>query len=149
MNFILVKHPNCSQLYLFRLPEHIRMTPFIDVNCETRYGVVEGTTVTPSFEVPEEAIDKLCDLYGTRKSDLKFVKSVTEKREIDLEDTDTLTKLASGCKVFGEVDFGTDSGEEEEEDKEEDDEEEDPEEFLAALGHALVYLFDKDKEEKK
>lgn len=159
MNFIVVKHCNCGHLYLFRLPENIRMTPFIDVNCETRYGITEGTTVTHSFEVPDEVVDKLCALYGTRKSDLRFVKSVIEKREIDLNDTDTLADLATHRTVCGNVEVGAvvgkdpADGEEDEEDPDgegpTDLTEEEINELLVAFGRFLFGMFDKDKEEKK
>ena len=143
MNFILVKHPKCSQLYLFRVPEHIRMSPFIEVNCETRYGIMEGTTVVPSFEIPDEAVERLCDLYGTRPADLKFVKSVIEKKEIDLEDTDTLRALAKECGECEEEDSGEDDEEEEE------DEYDEERELLAYLGHLLVSMFDNEERKRR
>ena len=122
MNFVIVKHPKCSQFYLFRCPENIQMSPFIDVNCETRYGTAEGITVAPSFEVPEERVDELCNLFGTRMADLRFVKSVVMKKEIDLADSDSLRALANGCKDCDECgeceeDEEDEGGEEEEIDK--------------------------------
>lgn len=138
MNFVVVKHPKCSQFYLFCLPENIAMSPFIDVMCDTRFGRVEGITVTPSFVAPEEAVDKLCDLYGTRRKDLRFVKSVVEKKEIELDDEQTLAALAGQTK----------EQESKVEDEDADEDEETPEEKLAALGHMLVHVFG-DKEEKK
>lgn len=140
MNFVVVKHPKCSQLYLFRLPENIAMSPFIEVKCDTRYGDVEGITVTPSFVAPEEAVDKLCELYGTRRDSLRFVKAVVEKKEIELDDEETLAALAEQSK----------ERESKVEDEDADEDEETPEEKLAALGHLLVHIFgDESKEEKK
>ena len=140
MNFVVVKHPKCSQLYLFRLPENIIMSPFIEVKCDTRFGDVEGITVTPSFVAPEEAVDKLCELYGTRRDCLRFVKAVVEKKEIELDDEETLAALAEQTQEQ--------KSKAEEADEEDDEDEETPEEKLAALGHMLVHVFG-DKEEKK
>lgn len=141
MNFVIVKHPKCSQFYLFRCPENIQMSPFIDVNCETRYGTAEGITAAPSFEVPEERVDELCNLFGTRMADLRFVKSVVMKKEIDLSDSDSLRALANGrntCDECGEC-------EEDEEDLELDEEKtEAVSEFLEAV-LAFLKKFDEDK----
>ena len=98
MNFVVVKHPNCSTHYLFKCPENIKFSPFIDVVCETRFGKVDGVTVTPSFEVPDEAVDTLCELYGTRAKDLKSVKAVFLRTDIDLDDAE---KLDSFAEIFG------------------------------------------------
>ena len=149
MNFVIVKHPKCSQLYLFRLPENIVMSPFIDVMCDTRFGRVEGITVTPSFHVPDKGVDKLCDLYGTRKEDLKFVKSVVETKEISLFDKDALENAAerNGGHLSG-IDIETVNRIPNPDEDEDDEDEETPEEKLAALGHMLVHVFG-DKEEKK
>ena len=125
------------------------MTPFIDVKCETRFGIAEGITVTPSFEVPEEAVDKICDLCGTRKEDLKFVKSVVETKEISLFDKDALENAAerNGGHLSG-IDIEAVNRIPDPDDEEDDEDEETPEEKLAALGHMLVHVFG-DKEEKK
>lgn len=98
MNFVVVKHPKCATHYLFRVPEHVRFSPFIDVVCETRYGDIDGVTMTPSFDVPDEAVDRICDLYGTRKDDLKFVKSVFIRTDIPLDDQEKLDEFA---EIFG------------------------------------------------
>ena len=120
MNFVVVKHPYCSTHYLFKCPENIKFSPLIDVVCETRYGKADGITVTPSFEVPENVIDNLCELYGTRKDDLRSVKSVIIRKDIDLDDSRSLEAFS---RIFG-------NGEEAEEPEQKEDENAEEEEPL-------------------
>ena len=73
MNMVVIRHPQNTGGYLFKVPDGVSIDVGTLVNCETCRGVQPGVCITPSFNADPNAI---CKLYSTSEKQMKRIISI-------------------------------------------------------------------------
>ena len=83
MNMVVVRHPESTGRYLFKVPEDVTFDAGTLVMCETCRGEQPGVCVTASFNaVPEE----ICKLWGTSPKQMKRILAYMLRSELEWPD---------------------------------------------------------------
>lgn len=84
MNLVVVKHPNDSGKYLFRVPEDVTLDAGTLVTCDTARGKNQpAICATSSFQADPELA---CPLWGTTPNNLKRVTKVLRECLLEWQD---------------------------------------------------------------